>query len=45
LRYDDDAIDLLDAAGAPVLKRAVPVLAALTVVGLLWWLLSRRRGR
>ncbi len=45
LPHHDDAIDLLDTAGAPVLKRVAPLLAALTVVGLVWWLLSRRRGR
>jgi uncharacterized protein len=45
LPHQEDAIDLMDAAGAPVLKRALPVLAALGLVGLLWWLVARRRGR
>lgn len=45
LPHHDDAIDLLDTAGAPVLKRVAPILAAVTVVGLIWWLLSRRGRR
>lgn len=45
LPYQDDAIDLLDTAGAPVLRRLAPVLAALTVVGLIWWLVARRGRR
>ena len=43
---DNDAIDLLDVAGLPVLKRAVPAAAAL--IGVLLVLLGirrRRRGR
>ena len=38
-----DAIDLLDAAGAPVLKRALPVLAGLVVLLVLWRVLRRAR--
>jgi len=38
-----DSIDLLDAAGAPVLKRLVPVGVAVVVIGLAWWMLRRRR--
>jgi carbon monoxide dehydrogenase subunit G len=45
LPHNDEAIDLLDTAGAPVLKRVAPILAAITVVGLIWWLLSRRGRR
>lgn len=39
-----DAIDLLDTAGLPVLKRAAPVLAGLVVVLVLWRLVTRARG-
>ena len=39
----NDAIDLLDAAGAPVLKRALPVLAGLVVLLVIWRVLGRRR--
>ncbi len=44
---DDDAIDLLSVAGAPVLKRAVPVAAALAtaVVIVLRIRVKRRRAR
>lgn len=42
LPHDDEAIDLLDTAGAPVLKRAAPVLVGVAVVAFLWWLLTRR---
>lgn len=41
---DVEPVDLLDAAGAPVVKRALPVVAGLTAL----WLISvflRRRGR
>jgi carbon monoxide dehydrogenase subunit G len=38
-----DAIDLLDTAGVPVLKRVLPVVAALLVGVVLWRLLRRRR--
>lgn len=41
---DHEVIDLLDAAGLPVLKRIAPVLGGLLVVVLIWRLvLSRRR--
>lgn len=41
-RPSDDAIDLLDVAGASVAKRAVPVaLAVAVLVALIWWLVSR----
>jgi hypothetical protein len=32
---DDDAIDLLSVAGAPVLKRAIPVAAAVVTVAVI----------
>ncbi len=38
-----DSIDLLDAAGAPVLKRAAPLVAALVVLALVLWIFRRRR--
>ncbi|MEE8603612.1 SRPBCC family protein [Euzebya tangerina] len=41
-RQEPEAIDLLDVAGAPVAKRAAPVVGILAVVLLLWWL--KRRG-
>jgi len=37
------AVDLLDAAGVPVVKRAIPVVAGVLVI--LWFLRRRRRGR
>lgn len=39
----DDAIDLLDTAGLPVLKRLAPVIGGLLVLLVLWRLLARRR--
>ena len=42
---DNDAIDLLDVAGLPVLKRAVPAAAALIAVLLVVFGLRRRRAR
>jgi carbon monoxide dehydrogenase subunit G len=44
---DNDAIDLLSVAGAPVLKRAIPVIAALAAAALiaLRIRIKRRRGR
>ncbi|MEO7981856.1 MAG: SRPBCC family protein [Sporichthyaceae bacterium] len=39
----DDAIDLLDTAGLPVLKRLAPVLGGLLLVLLVWRLAARRR--
>lgn len=39
-----DSIDLLGTAGAPVLKRALPVILGLvTVVGIIWLIARRRR--
>ena len=39
-----DSIDLLGTAGAPILKRAIPVaLAVIAVVGIIW-LIARRQG-
>ncbi|HEY3681507.1 MAG TPA: SRPBCC family protein [Streptosporangiaceae bacterium] len=40
---DDDAIDLLDVAGMPMLKRLVPVAVGVLVLGLLFRVLRRRR--
>lgn len=40
-----EPVDLLDAAGAPVAKRALPVVAGLTVLWLLSIFLRRRRRR
>ncbi|HEY7857659.1 MAG TPA: SRPBCC family protein [Candidatus Nanopelagicales bacterium] len=45
LPHQDEAIDLFDTAGAPVLKRAAPILAGVAVVAFLWWLLTRRGRR
>jgi carbon monoxide dehydrogenase subunit G len=42
---DNEAIDLLDVAGLPVLKRAVPAAAALIAVLLVIFGLRRRRAR
>jgi carbon monoxide dehydrogenase subunit G len=42
---EDDAIDLLDVAGLPVLKRAVPAAAALLAILLVLMGLRRRRAR
>jgi len=42
---DNDAIDLLDVAGLPVLKRAVPAAAALIAVLLVIFGVRRRRAR
>ncbi|GDX31126.1 hypothetical protein LBMAG15_00600 [Actinomycetes bacterium] len=37
-----DSIDLLGTAGAPVLKRAIPVLiGVIVVVAIIWWLVAR----
>ncbi|MFY9331716.1 MAG: SRPBCC family protein [Candidatus Nanopelagicales bacterium] len=39
-----DSIDLLGTAGAPVLKRAVPVIiAVVTIIGIVWLIARRRR--
>lgn len=45
LPHDDEAIDLMATAGAPVLRRAVPILAGAAVIAFLWWLLTRRGRR
>ena len=42
-RADSDAIDLLDTAGGPVLKRLAPVLVGLVAFLVLWRLVARRR--
>jgi len=42
-RADNDAIDLLDTAGFPVLKRLAPLVVGLVVVIVLWRLVARRR--
>jgi uncharacterized protein len=42
---DDDAIDLLSVAGAPVLKRAIPVAAALVVGAVIVLSIRSRRRR
>jgi uncharacterized protein len=42
-RPTSDAIDLLDTAGVPVLKRVLPVLVGLLVGVVLWRLVRRRR--
>ena len=39
---ENDAIDLLDTAGLPVLKRAAPVLVGLVVFFVFWRLVRRR---
>ena len=37
-----DSIDLMATAGAPILKRVIPVIAVVIVAaGLLWWLIAR----
>ncbi|HEX7188422.1 MAG TPA: SRPBCC family protein [Actinomycetes bacterium] len=41
---DDEAIDLLDAAGVPVLKRLLPVVGAVVLLLVVWRLLVRPRG-
>lgn len=44
LPHSADSIDLLGTAGAPVLKRAIPVaLGLLAVIGIIW-IIARRRG-
>ncbi len=42
-RTENEAIDLLDTAGLPVLKRLAPVLVGLLAVLVLWRLVARRR--
>jgi len=42
-RADSDAIDLLETAGGPVLKRLAPVLVGLVAFIVLWRLIARRR--
>ena len=41
---NDDAVDLLDAAGAPLLKRVLPVVGAAVLLIVIWRLLVRPRG-
>ena len=38
----DDSIDLLGTAGAPVAKRAVPVVIGLAIVGLIIWYFTHK---
>ena len=40
---EPEAIDLLEHAGSPVLKRAVPVVGVIVAVLVLWRLLRRRK--
>ncbi len=42
-RTENEAIDLLDTAGLPVLKRLAPVIAGLLVLLVVWRLVARRR--
>jgi hypothetical protein len=42
---DDDAIDLLSVAGLPILKRALPVAAAVAAAALIALRLRSRRRR
>jgi uncharacterized protein len=39
---EDDALDLMEVAGAATVKRLLPLVAGLAVVGLIIWLLRRR---
>ena len=41
---DDDVVDLLDGAGAPVLKRLLPAVGAAVLLLVIWRLLARPRG-
>jgi len=43
-RPTPEAIDLLEAAGVPILKRALPAVAAVVVLVLLWRILRRIRS-
>jgi len=44
LPHSADSIDLLGTAGAPVLKRALPVIIGLiTIVGIIWLIARRKR--
>ena len=40
---EPEAIDLLDSAGSPILKRAVPVVGVAVAALIVWRLLRRRR--
>ena len=40
----DDGVDVLDVAGAPLLKRALPVVGVAVLLLVVWRLLARRRG-
>jgi carbon monoxide dehydrogenase subunit G len=42
-RPTEDTIDLLDLAGSPVLKRALPVVGVVVVLAIIAWLISRGR--
>ena len=41
---DDDAVDLLEVAGGPLLKRVLPVVGVVVLLLVAWRLLARRRG-
>jgi hypothetical protein len=41
---DDDAVDLLEVAGLPVLKRVLPVVGVVVLLLVVWRLLARPRG-
>jgi type II secretory pathway component PulM len=41
---NDDAVDLLDVAGAPVLKRLLPAVGVAVLLVVVWRLLVRPRG-
>lgn len=41
---DDDAVDLLEVAGGPLLKRVLPVVGVVVLLLVVWRLLARRRG-
>ena len=41
---NDDAVDLLDVAGAPVLKRLLPAVGVVVLLAVVWRLLVRPRG-
>ncbi|MFO7251093.1 MAG: carbon monoxide dehydrogenase, partial [Actinomycetes bacterium] len=42
---EEEALDLLEVAGAPVLKRVLPAVGALAAIGLVIWLIRRLAKR